>query len=130
MAVSLLRSFVHLGPAGSAVEQPPFSGMDWYEHYAARHDADGSDGRLLSMFEFTESWAMWEMHPVGDEVVICTSGSMILLQELADGRTARIVLQAGDHAINPRGCWHTADLDRPAAAIFITPGLDTQHRPR
>lgn len=130
MADSLRETFIHLGRSGRAVVQPPFSGMDWYQGYGDRHDADGCDGRLVSLYDFTESWTMWEMHPAGDEVVICTAGSITLLQEHADGRATSVTLGPGEHAINPPGCWHTADIDQPASAIFITAGLGTQHRPR
>lgn len=130
MASRLEESFIHLGLGATAIVQPPFTGMDWYEGYGARHDADGAEGRLVSLYHFTESWTSWEMHPLGEEVVICTAGSITLHQEMADGSKATVRLEAGDHAINPRGCWHTADLDQPASAIFITAGLGTQHRAR
>jgi hypothetical protein len=124
------QSFIHLGLGATAIVQPPFTGMDWYEGYGARHHADGAEGRLVSLYHFAESWTSWEMLPLGEEVVICTAGTILLHQEMADGSTASIKLGMGDHAINPRGCWHTADLDQPASAIFITPGLGTQNRPR
>lgn len=127
---SLLTTPIHLGPRSSAIVQPDFTGMDWYEGYGDRHDADGIEGRLVSMYRFTQSWDSWEMHPLGDEVVICVSGAMTLHQEMADGRTATVTIGAGDYAINPPGCWHTADVTGEATALFITAGLGTTHRPR
>ena len=125
---------IHLGRGGSAVEQPAFPqderAMQWYADYEARHDADGAEGRLVSCYRFTESWTSWEMHPAGAEVVICIEGSMVLLQEDAQGEVVRTRLGAGDYAINPPGMWHTADIDGEARAIFITPGEGTQHRAR
>ena len=122
--------FVHLGLGARAVEQPPFTGMEWYEAYGARHGADGAEGRLVSQYSFTADWTSWEMHPAGDEVVICTAGTMVLVQEQADGARTRTALGAGEYAINPAGVWHTADVAEGASAIFITAGEGTQHRAR
>lgn len=127
---SLLTTPIHLGPGAKAIVQPDFSGMDWYQGYGERHDADGIEGRLVSMYRFTESWDSWEMHPLGDEVVVCVSGEMTLHQEMADGSTATVTIGGGDYAINPPGCWHTADVTGEATALFITAGLGTTHRPR
>jgi mannose-6-phosphate isomerase-like protein (cupin superfamily) len=127
---SLLTTPIHLGLGATAQVQPDFTGMGWYEDYAARTTEDGAEGRLVTMYRFTESWDSWEMHPSGDEVVLCVSGTMTLHQELADGTTATITIGAGDYAINPPGAWHTADVEGEATALFITAGLGTEHRPR
>ena len=129
-ARKLADSFIHLGLGASAVPQPPFDGMAWYEAYGARHAGDGCEGRLVSEHTFTEGWPSWEMHPHGAEVVICTAGEMLLTQEFPDGRVERTMLGAGDYAINPPGVWHIADVEDRATAIFITAGEGTEHRPR
>ncbi|WP_374407696.1 cupin domain-containing protein [Pelagerythrobacter sp.] len=126
----LADSFIHLGLGASAVPQPPFDGMEWYEAYGARHADDGREGRLVAEHSFTEGWPSWEMHPHGAEVVICTAGEMVLTQEFPDGRIDRTTLGAGDYAINPPGVWHVADVKDHATAIFITAGEGTEHRPR
>lgn len=126
----LETSFIHLGPGATAVPQPPFDGMAWYEAYGERHGCDGAAGRLVSQHAFAASWDSWEMHPAGSEVVICTSGAMRLIQEFPDGREEFVELKVGDYAINPAGVWHTADIEDGASAIFITAGEGTQHRPR
>ncbi|MAW99340.1 MAG: cupin [Sphingomonas sp.] len=126
----LEESFIHLGRSGTACAEPPFTGMEWYAAYAARHADDGAEGRLVSHYRFTEDWPMWEMHPYGAEVVICSEGRMTLYQEHPDGTRSQVALAPGDYAINPPGIWHTADVDEPVAAIFITSGLGTEHRPR
>ena len=122
---------IHLGLGATAIVQPEFTGaMDWYDAYIARNAADGAEGRLVTMYRFAESWPMWEMHPNGDEVVLCIGGSMTMHQEMADGSTATSVIGPGEYAINPPGAWHTVDVDGEASALFITAGLGTQHRPR
>ena len=125
---------IHLGLGASAVPQPRFTGaMEWYEAYGARHgddgDSDGKGGRLVSMHSFAEPWTTWEMHPHGDEVVVCVAGEITLIQE-HDGQSGTIRLTAGEYAINPPGVWHTADVSGPATALFITAGLGTAVRPR
>ncbi|WP_100259878.1 cupin domain-containing protein [Qipengyuania seohaensis] len=127
----LSDSFLHLGLGATAVPQPPFEGgMDWYEGYGQRHGSDGREGRLVSQHSFSEDWDSWEMHPHGEEVVICTKGSMVLTQEFPDGRRETLTLEVGEYAINPAGVWHIADVESHATAIFITAGEGTQHRPR
>lgn len=126
----LSDSFIHLGLGATAVPQPCFDGMEWYAGYGERHASDGREGRLVAEHSFTESWPSWEMHPAGDEVVICTAGTIVLTQEFPDGHIDRVALGPGEYAINPPGVWHTADIEEPASAIFITAGEGTRHRPR
>lgn len=123
---------IHLGLGATAVVEPEFTGaMEWYAGYSQRHDeADGAEGRLATIHTFTESWDLWEMHPVGAEVVLCTAGAITLHQEHADSTTATVTLESGEYAINPPGTWHTADVQGEATAVFITAGMGTEHRPR
>ncbi|MEO1081146.1 MAG: cupin [Pseudomonadota bacterium] len=122
---------IHLGRGATAEVEPLFTGeLAWYEGYSARHEADGAEGRLVSMHTFSSSWDMWEMHPRGAEVVLCTAGTISLLQESDDGSLTTVRLEAGEYAINPPGIWHTADVDTQATVLFITAGLGTEHRPR
>ena len=127
---NLFENPLHLGLGATAISQPSFTSVDWYVRYGERHNDDGAEGRLVSMHRFSESWDSWEMHPLGDEVVLCLSGQMTLHQEHADGTTASITIGEGEYAINPPGCWHTADVEGAATALFITAGIGTEHRPR
>lgn len=127
---SLFTTPIHLGLGAKAEVQPDFTGMDWYADYSARTAADGAEGRLVTLYRFDQSWDSWEMHPAGDEVVICTGGMITLHQQMADGSTATVTIGPGDYAINPPGVWHTADIDGEATALFITVGMGTEHRPR
>ena len=122
---------VHLGLDATAEVEPLFTGeFDWYEEYVNRHASDGAEGRLVSMHKFKVSWRMWEMHPHGSEVVLCTSGSMLLHQEDPNGARSTVTLGPGQYAVNTPGTWHTADVEHEATAVFITAGLGTQHRLR
>lgn len=125
---NIRESMIHLGLGATSIPQPEFTGMEWYAAYSDRVVADGDEGRLVSMFDFSEPWEMWEMHPNGSEVVICTDGEMTLVQEI-DGEEVRTTLGAGDYAINPPGVWHTAEVATRATGLFITSGRGTEHRP-
>lgn len=121
---------LHLGLGGSVAEQPEFAGMPWYEAYAQRTAADGAEGRLVSLHEFASDWESWEMHPAGDELVVCLEGAITLIQELPDGAFHSAMLRPFEYAINPAGTWHTANVAAPAKVLFITAGQDTAHRSR
>jgi quercetin dioxygenase-like cupin family protein len=117
-----------LGSRALAVE-----GFGWdggvLADYAAAVADDGAEGRLVMVFEGRESWDVWERHPAGDEVVICLSGRMTLIQEI-DGRHEQAMLGPYEAMINPPGVWHTADVHEPVRFMTITPGIGTEHRPR
>ena len=120
---------LHLGKGGTAEPQPPMAGMEWYADYEQRTADDGAEGRLVSQYRFTEDWDSWERHPAGEEVVLCLSGRMTLIQDI-DGEVRRTEIGPGEYVVNPPGVWHTADVDTEATALFITPGKDTEHKGR
>lgn len=84
---------------------------------------------MVMVFEGSRSWDSWERHPAGDEVVICLSGRMTVIQEI-DGGHEPIGLGPCEAMINPSGVWHTADVREPVRFMTITPGQGTEHRPR
>ena len=129
MTADLTRHPIHLGRGATAVAEPEFTGIEWYDGYMRRHAPDGTEGRLVSMFSFDAPWDSWEVHPNGHEVVICTAGEITLIQEI-DGKEVRTTLRPGEYAINAPGVWHTADVKARATAVFITAGVGTQARPR
>jgi uncharacterized cupin superfamily protein len=81
------------------------------------------------MHSFSAPWETWEMHPHGDELVLCVSGSIALHQETGDERRT-VELHAGEGVVNLPGTWHTADVSEPCTALFITAGVGTEIRPR
>ena len=70
------------------------------------------------------------MHPAGHELVVCTAGTITLHQETASGEHRTVMLTEGQYVVNEPGTWHTADVDGPATALFVTSGEGTTHRPR
>jgi len=121
---------VHLGLGASVVPQEPFTGEDdWYQRYGERNAADGIEGRLVSMHSFSAPWDSWEVHPHGEELVLCTEGAITLFQEIG-GEVRTVEVKAGEATINPPGVWHTADVVGTATALFITAGMGTENRPR
>lgn len=133
MAGTKLSTFpIHLGLGATAEAEPEFTGaIEWYGAYAQRHSGDGAEGRLVTMHSFSDSWDVWEMHPVGSEVVLCVAGTMTLIQEI-DGTEVATTVTAGEYAINEPGVWHTADMadGDEATVLFITAGEGTDHRQR
>ncbi|KAL3911909.1 MAG: hypothetical protein SGILL_007096 [Bacillariaceae sp.] len=134
MAKSLKDEPLHLGLQATATSLTKITGGEWYEEYGKKFEKDGVEGRLVSMYTFTEPWDTWEMHPHGEEVVLCTAGELTLHQtrDIDDDEqnAGTVVLKAGEYAVNPKGMWHTADCDAPCSAVFITPGLGTELKPR
>ncbi len=131
MTIDITKVPVHLGLGGTA---RPIDGFDWSaEQLAAYADAtqcDGPDGRMVMMFHTAGAWSNWERHPSGAEVVICCTGRHVFVQEL-DGADHVVDIGPGEALINPPGVWHTADSGADGGWIVaITPGLDTEHRPR
>jgi len=124
---------IHLGLGATATVQPPFTGRpEWYMDYGQRTTDDGAEGRLVTMHSFSSSWDVWEVHPHGTEVVLCTAGSITLIQRKGgpDGPEVVVTLQPGEYVINEPGDWHTADVDGPCTALFITAGMGTENHPR
>lgn len=87
---------------------------------------------LLSEYAFSENWACFEVHPVGDEVLYLLSGRCELLLE-HQGQLQRILFDTpGQVQVIPKGCWHSADIipGETCRILFYTPGAGSEHRPR
>lgn len=126
----LSRFPVHLGLGATVVPQEAFDGdVSWYQRYGERVAGDGLEGRLVSLHTFAEPWSTWEMHPHGHELVVCVSGRITLHQEREGGITT-VTLEPHQAIVNEPGVWHTADVEAPATALFVTAGVGTELRPR
>ena len=130
MTIDITQAPIHLGRGGTAA---PVEDFDWSdERLAAYADAtrdDGPDGRMVMMFHTAGAWTVWERHPLGAEVVIACTGTHRFVQQLDDGECV-VEISAGQALVNPPGVWHTADSDEGGWVVTITPGLETEHRPR
>jgi uncharacterized cupin superfamily protein len=95
----------------------------------ASNDPHLSDGRILAVFDYTETWPYWERHPTGDELVYVLAGDVELLLD-HDLHTQSIHLRAGEAAIVPTGTWHRAAIHAPSRMLFVTPTpRRTEQRP-
>ncbi|MEM7093260.1 MAG: cupin domain-containing protein [Actinomycetota bacterium] len=129
-APDLHRRPIHLGVGATAEIQPEFTGTgEWYMDYAQRTGPDGAEGRLVAMHSFDGAWDVWEVHPHGTEIVLCTAGELELVQDI-DGEHVVTRLSPGEYAINGPGVWHTANDTGPCTAVFITAGMGTENKPR
>ena len=129
--ITIATTPFHLGLGARVSALPPFDGtMEWYGRYSDATVEDGAEGRLVSWHEFDESWDSWEVHPNGNELVVCCIGSIKLIQEWPDGSVHTVHLDSGEAAVNGPGVWHTADVDHHASVLFITAGRGTEHRTR
>jgi hypothetical protein len=126
----LSRFPVHLGLGARVIRQPEHTGgHDWYEGYGERTANDGLEGRLVAIHSFSKPWGTWEMHPNGEELVVCLAGRLTLHQEI-DGKLRTVVLEKHQAVVNPPGVWHTADVEEEVTALFVTAGVGTEIRPR
>lgn len=129
-AFDLDRVYVHLGLGATAERLDDFAWDDGaLRSYEAAHAADGVEGRLVMLSRADADWSAWERHPAGEELVVLLEGRMTLVQQ-RDGAEVRIPMTAGQAAVNPKGVWHTADVQEPGRVLYVTPGLGTEHRPR
>ncbi len=100
-----------------------------FMHYIGDHCSESDPGCLV-MFETTpENWATWECHPSGDELVVVFEGLGTFYQQTSNG-IVEIPVQRGDTVLNPKGVWHTADIEQPLKALYITTCPGTDHKPR
>ena len=85
-------------------------------------------GRLVMASSLQDDMAHWEMHPLGEELLILLSGAVEVI--LDDGSVEnRVGMSAGEAFLVPRGVWHRIVVRRPAKMVFATYGEGTEHRP-
>lgn len=117
---------VVMAPAGDALLRPVTP--RFYEGLSDIGDFTGHV--LVSRHSFDAAWSMWEMHPVGDELVYLLEGDVdfVLLQDGVE--KALHVDVPGTYVIVPKGTWHTARPRKPTTMLFLTPGEGTENRER
>ena len=97
-------------------------------NFYAELDAEFGDfaGHILvSAHSFSEDWGMWEMHPMGDEIVVLQHGDIDFVLWQGGEETILNVNQPGSYVVIPRGVWHTARPRRETSMVFFTPGQGT-----
>lgn len=130
----LARTPIHLDTAAAPGDNAvPVDGFAFdgesFERYIAEFCGRGSPGRLIMVESSPGNWGAWECHTEGDEIVIVLEGKAVFIQQV-DGAERRMPVGPGSTVINPAGVWHTADVEQPMRAIYITPCPGTEHRPR
>lgn len=85
-------------------------------------------GWLVSSYLLDESWPNWEMHPNGDEIVHCRSGSFELVVEADDGPRG-FAMTPGATIVITKGTWHTVRVTQRAELLHITYGSGTTFKP-
>lgn len=128
--IELSTTPVHFAGSGRASTISGFTfDPPGFEAYIAANTSASDPGRLVFVEESSASWGSWECHRAGDELVIIIAGVAIFIQEI-DGEHVRTRVTAGQAVLNPAGTWHTADVETPFTAIYLTPCPGTEHRPR
>lgn len=119
-----------VGADKPAVPLPGFTfDNEGFESYVARHCTSDAPGHLIMVCTTPTDWNAWECHRAGDEIVIVLEGKAVFIQEIGK-EERRAAVGPGSTMINPAGVWHTADVEEPMKAIYITPCPGTRHRPR
>jgi mannose-6-phosphate isomerase-like protein (cupin superfamily) len=128
--IALTSTPVHFAGSGRASTIGGFTfDPSGFEAYIAANTSASDPGRLVFIEASSESWGSWECHRAGDELVIVIAGVAIFIQEI-EGEHVRTRVTLGQAVLNPAGTWHTADVEEPFTAIYLTPCPGTEHRPR
>jgi mannose-6-phosphate isomerase-like protein (cupin superfamily) len=88
------------------------------------------DGLLLGTFQIEDDVDahshVWEMHPMGDEMLVMLTGSLEV--EYADGpRRATSLLGTRQCMVMPGGVWHRLEVREPGLLLTLTPLQGTLH---
>ncbi len=73
---------------GGAVERLDLDGSFWEDLTSGKLDLD--QGRLMMATEMSRNMEHWEMHPDGEEILICQSGAYDIILEGDLGEPARL----------------------------------------
>jgi mannose-6-phosphate isomerase-like protein (cupin superfamily) len=84
---------------------------------------------LMTIFDYAQDWAHWEMHPLGDELVCVLSGTALMVFEQVGQPQSIRLDKPGDFVRVPKGTWHTAKINAACRMLFVTAGEGTQMRP-
>jgi mannose-6-phosphate isomerase-like protein (cupin superfamily) len=120
----LEKTYLFVDGAGGVTATP--GGPEFWRTIGQNPAAGGT---LVTVGTGEGDWPHWEIHPVGDEVLVLLEGSLRMLFEHPDGRTSEHPLAPGGTLIVPTGVWHRAIQQNGVRMLFITYGEGTQHKP-
>ena len=126
--IDLSTSPVHLGRTFSVLENFGFDGPA-FESYIAEHCTDEEPGYIMMIETTPEDWTAWECHPAGYEIVHVLEGQGTFYQQV-NGDEVATAFEPGTTLVNAPGMWHTADVEVPMKALYITAAPDTHHKMR
>jgi mannose-6-phosphate isomerase-like protein (cupin superfamily) len=119
----LEKTYLGLDGAGRVTSLPV--GPDFWATIASN---PGARGTLVTVGTGEGDWPHWEMHPLGDEVLVLLDGSVRMVFERAGGDEV-IDMAPGATLVVPQGTWHRAVEQRGLRMLFLTYGAGTQHKP-
>lgn len=125
-SISLPDNCVYLARDGS---MRPYAKTAEFFRNAGKNPAL-RNGLVLTLHEVNTPqdvhYPAWEMHPEGDELLICAFGSLAVeFRNEGIERTAPLPLRSA--FIVPVGVWHRLIVHEPSVLIAITPGHNTVH---
>jgi len=68
-----------------------------------------------------------EVHLDGDEILYVISGELSLTSDSNPNQS--LTLNSGDSCIIKKGEWHKVNVIKTTELIYMTPGLNNEHRP-
>ena len=122
-AFDLEKTYLGLDGVGRVTPLPV--GPDFWATIASN---PGAAGTLVTVGTGEGDWPHWEMHPLGDEVLVLLEGRVRMVFERAGGDET-IEMSPGSTLIVPQGTWHRALNQRGLRMLFLTYGAGTQHKP-
>ena len=84
------------------------------------------DGLNVGVVTMDKASNNGEVHFEGDEILYIISGELSLTSDSNPNES--LSLRAGESCIIKKGEWHKVSVIKPAQLIYITPGLNNEHR--
>lgn len=85
------------------------------------------DGLNVGIITMEKASNNGEVHLDGDEILYVISGELSLTSDSNPNES--LTLCSGDSCIIKKGEWHKVNVIETAQLIYMTPGLNNEHRP-
>ncbi len=125
MADKLTTTRAILTPSSDLVQKAVSDGF--YQELDQEFGQGFAGHTLVSEFAFDSDWGVWEIHPMGDELVYLIEGETDFVLASDDGEKTIHLAQSGEYVVVPRNTWHTARTNKATRCLFITPGEGTMN---